>query len=431
MKRHLLCIILLALAVGPRSLPRSSSAQETGWRVENVRTLYDLLPLLTDSPPQHHFLAADGRHVLFARGGDEDTVCSVDLVTAAFGCVSVPPELSRLRVGLTFTPASLSDDGVQAALVGEVWRTYNDTDLSVAHFADGTLEVLSQDNFADDLFFEQTSEPVWVEAQPAWSPDGTQLAVERTHIGVDGEAEPSQIAVFDLATGEARELTAIPGVGWEHDMGSILGIDWAPDASALVFSVRHVELDPLFDGIWTVDAAGDSLPERLVTVPQAEEVLAKLYPEHNGFFAATSISWSPDGERVLFWAGNPGAYVGYLWAFWVELATGAITPVPLPASELDRGDFRARWPNNAVWSPDGSALLVAARDEDTQDLDQAPMLLGERAGRMFSLWIVDVATGEPTLLGLLPFQPADLYAAAWGPEGDVIIAGYSFKLGRE
>lgn len=425
MKRVMPLMVWLAVAL---AVPAPTAAQDTAWRVENVRSLGDLVPALTDTPPHHYYLAADGRHILVEERGDGDGICSADLATGDMACIPVPSDLSHIRVESLFPTAALADDGSGAALVGSALIYFRDTDLGVADFTDLSFRSLSDDAYEGDLMFDPAGAGSWVESQPAWSPDGTRIAVERTPVGEDGRPESSHIAVFDLTTGEARDLTGIPGVDWQVDWGSTLDIDWSPDGATLAFAVRHVELDFPFDGVWTVDAAGGA-PERLVTMDQAQEAYQTLFPDE--VFGVLQVRWSPDGERILFWVNRPGGNEGHLWAFWIELASGVVTPVPLPAADLDLSEGRARWPANAAWSPDGAYLLVAAHDSEAPDLDQAPMLFGEASGQVFSLWIVDVASGEPTLLGYLPAQPADVFAGAWSASGDVIIAGYTFKLVRD
>jgi hypothetical protein len=91
----------------------------------------------------------------------------------------------------------------------------------------------------------------------------------------------------------------------------------------------------------------------------AENAVKATYPEPAEFFAAIQARWSPDGSRILFWAGSPGAFVQRTWLFWIDVETGEISPAPLPAHPSDQPNFRAIWPMQAAWSPDGSLLLVA------------------------------------------------------------------------
>jgi hypothetical protein len=131
----------------------------------------------------------------------------------------------------------------------------------------------------------------------------------------------------------------------------------------------------------------------------------------------------------LFWAGEAGAYAGVIWCFWIDLDSRVIKPVPLP---LPQDNPRLTYPMQAAWSPDGSAILIAARllanlpDETPTPLD--PNNTGDTS---VSLRLIDPASGESTLLGHLPFIPTQPFTAVWGPNGDVLIDGYHLKMARE
>jgi Tol biopolymer transport system component len=144
-------------------------------------------------------------------------------------------------------------------------------------------------------------------------------------------------------------------------------------------------------------------------------------------FAVAPLSWSPDGSRLLFWAGDAGAYAGVMWCFWIDLDSRAVKPLPLP-----QGDPRATHPMQAVWSPDGSAILVAARLLATLP-DEAPNPLdpGSTDDTSVALRLIDPSSGESILLGHLPYIPSLPFTAVWGPDGDVLIDGYHLKMARE
>jgi dipeptidyl aminopeptidase/acylaminoacyl peptidase len=204
-------------------------------------------------------------------------------------------------------------------------------------------------------------------------------------------------------------------------------MDWSPDGSTLAVSLRHPALDPTYDGIWLVDVATGETGH-LVTVSGAESALQVIFPE-GSILVAAPVLWSPDGTRLLFWAGDPMSYVGGLWCFWIDLDTREITAVPLPSHPDDQENQRMIWPYQAVWSPDGGTLLVAARQLMLPpDEARVPLYRNIEAGEQMALYVIDPAIGESTLLGHLPFEPAPLFRAAWGPDGDAIIAGYHLRL---
>lgn len=95
-------------------------------------------------------------------------------------------------------------------------------------------------------------------------------------------------------------------------------------------------------------------PRILAKLPLAEE--------------AMSPSWSPDGTQVVVALGKRLSTI--------DVATGAVTPLPLPGWE--------GWIREVMWSRTGDALYVSAADEQS-------------AGR-YQLLRVDPATGAFTLL---------------------------------
>ena len=152
-----------------------------------------------------------------------------------------------------------------------------------------------------------------------------------------------------------------------------------------------------------------------------------------GLYAGTPLEsvgpllWSPDGERLLLWAGNPSARPVAVWAFWVALESEEVTAVPLPTHPRDTDSRRTIWPFQATWSPDGTALLVAANGVHP-DEPEMPLDSESRRARV-SLYLVDVEAGEHYLLGQLPIGPvAPLYLAAWGAGGDAVLDGYHLTL---
>jgi hypothetical protein len=142
------------------------------------------------------------------------------------------------------------------------------------------------------------------------------------------------------------------------------------------------------------------------------------------------VVWSPDGTRLLFWASNTGATPIALWAFWVEVATGDITALPLPAHPRNTGARRGIWPLQAAWSPDGGSILVAANGTHPDD-EQLPLDPNNPRGRV-SVYLVDVAANESALLGHLPAGEAiPFYYATWSGSGNAILNGFHLTLAQE
>jgi hypothetical protein len=421
-KPAILCLALLMFWVPAYPF---TAAQDGGWRVESVTPLSEFVEGIT----YRVFPSPDGHRFVYEKASDSasdpDLICVLDIHTRDERCADIPrPVQGRVGSDDFFPIGSWSPDSTLFAWVGLPFHRFYDTDLSIADFTVPVLVTISDDDFEGNLYPYEGAAGASVEMQPVWSPDGKLIAVERTRIGNDGLA-PSTITLFDLETGDIRDLIALPGHKPDTvNTNSLLGMDWSPDGSTLAVSLRHREMDQTDDGIWLVDVTTGQT-EHLVTVAAAESALQSIFPEE-ALLAAAPVLWSPDGTRLLFWAVDLGA-VG--WCFWIDLDTREIAPVLLPSHPEDQGNRRMIWSHQAAWSPDGSMLLVATRQLSIpSDEPWMPLYSDTEEGGGMALHLVDPASGESTLLGHLPFEPAPLFRAAWGPDGDVIIAGCYLRL---
>jgi Tol biopolymer transport system component len=420
--------VILLLAVGAALGPTATSAQGQGWRVESVQPISRILEGLVSNPNQF-FPAPDGHQVAYADPSGAPGICAFDVRSATPTCVALPPELGlSFRLNDFFPFLGWSPDSARAAMVGVPYTFLRDTDLGIADFAALSFTNLANDGFAGNLLPGKTNGGVIIDIQPAWSPDGTQVAVERTVTDSEGHFDKTTITVVDATTGAARDLTLLPGhETWAMDAGTVISLDWSPDGLMLAFSLRHVDLDPAYDGIWLLDVASGQTT-RLVSNADAVAALQAIFPDFENLLAVAPLSWSPDGSRLLFWAGNPGQVPPAIWGFWMDMNSREIQVLPLPSTPQDSERQPEVWPVQAVWSPDGTRLLVAAQHSSAPDPSTITLLDPERSDAAVSLHVIDPATGEDTLLGFLPSQVNTLFRAAWGPDGDVVIDGYHLKL---
>ena len=178
-----------------------------------------------------------------------------------------------------------------------------------------------------------TPETPWADTQPAYSPDGQQIAFR-------SERDGGGLFLMG-ATGESvRRLT---------DFGH--NPSWSPDGRKIVFATEGIS-EPTsrfsISQLWTVDVATGDL-KRIV-----EE-------------DAVQPSWSPGGSRIAYW-GVP-----------VRGGKRTISTVAASGGEPVRaaGDGSLAW--NPVWSADGAWLYFAS----------------DRSGSM-SLWRlrIDEASGQ-------------------------------------
>lgn len=167
-----------------------------------------------------------------------------------------------------------------------------------------------------------------VEAMPAFSPDGKQIAF------ISDRERSKQVYVMPAGGGEARQLT------W-HTEGYDLQ-EWMPDGKGLLVSITR-------DLSWSARAARLAVLD--VHERRAEQVLFDDY--------ASEGSVSPDGRRVLFiregeawWRqGYRGSRAGQIWM--LNRDEGSCV-------QLGSEDVECRWP---LWRPDGKGFYyVSNRD---------------------------------------------------------------------
>jgi Tol biopolymer transport system component len=200
---------------------------------------------------------------------------------------------------------------------------------------------------------------------PAFSPDGTQLAYVRW-----SEGPQNEIHLLELGTGESKRLTI-------HE-GYVRSLDWLPDGSAIVFP----SLWRGITGLWVISATGGE-PSRLdfgtsarsVTVSatgrlaySTEYTNTNLWriPGPNAatpspatrFIASTrhefEPQYSPDGDRIAFTSERSGG--AHIWI-----------------CKNDGTRCRQVTPQGAIavvprWSPDGSTIAFTEVSSGNPDI---------------------------------------------------------------
>ena len=338
-----------------------------------------------------------------------------------------PEELPRgfeADAASVYVPFAWSPDSTRLAVTSQPLVTLTDTDLWVFDMTAETWLNLADDGFSGAIAGDAAPFPpagTIIDSQPVWSPDGTFIAVERTILGEQGQFNPPNYALINSTTGEARELTPVPGT---DSTGATTALDWSPDGSRLAAAVQHRTPDAEGDGVWLFDVeTGEA--QQLATLAQVEQALHTILPglEMTG---VGPLFWSPDSTKLLLWAGNDAGTPIQVFPFVLDVESGAITPVPLPAHPRDSETSRGLRPLQAAWSPDSSKLLVFTfglhPDEDSTSLD--PANTSVRGG----LRLIDLASGESQLLGYLPLGKTPLYYAEWAEDDQVIINGYHLML---
>jgi hypothetical protein len=208
-------------------------------------------------------------------------------------------------------------------------------------------------------------------AVPAWTSDGAQFAL------LDGPA----LVIVDLAHAAAVTRVDLAGAGLpraEDGVLRALALAWADPA--------HVDV-LTDDGVWRVEARAGSLARRLAPLPET------------GLTGVPVLTRSPDG-RTLVLVSAFGAYaLAEESGMWRELSRAGVTEwLPAP------------WGGTALWAPDSSALVYAARSADGADE------LGV---------IVVPVDGSGAFRLLLPALSRLTSPLAWLEDGRIVYAGFA------
>ena len=177
------------------------------------------------------------------------------------------------------------------------------------------------------------------DSQPAFSPDGSQIAYR-------SECDGGGIFVMG-ATGESSRRISANG----------FNPSWSPDGKQVVYATESVTLTPTSRGtmseLWIVDAASGE--RRLLIEPDGVQP-----------------SWSPHGHRIAYWAVAGESAQRDLWTVDPNAEVPAQTVVQVTS------DAAVDW--NPVWSADGQYLYFGS----------------DRNGAM-SLWriAIDEKSGKP------------------------------------
>lgn len=194
-------------------------------------------------------------------------------------------------------------------------------------------------------------------ASPAWSPDGRQIAAFLR--GKEGR----YLAVMDPDLSQVRRISLI-------DAAREFSIAWSPDGQHIAFVAKHRQFDPPALGVYTVrhDGSEPTVVSETLSAP----------------------AWSPDGKRIALvkihedrWpSDNNGPVV------LVTMEADGSNPREIAKTGI-RWEFFQKpepWVRSLSWSPDGEHILfscdagICVVDLDGNMVGQSPhRLVGQKA----------------------------------------------------
>ncbi len=223
----------------------------------------------------------------------------------------------------------------------------------------GSMQVWIMDGTGGNQRQLTQGDKIGTNAEPAWSPDGEQIAF----VSDRDDDQTLQIYVMDADSSNQRPLMPFhPSHNWFPN--------WSPDGSQILFQTNRAE-DANYE-IYLVNADGTDL-HNLSNNPAND----------------SRARWAPDGKRIVFVSdrnGNRDIYVMNIDGSDVRQLTDAPEEDDLPA-----------------WSPDGQKIVFQSN---------------RGGGGSFTLYVVDADGSDIHLVG---GQLGNVNAPTWANNGREIV----------
>jgi Tol biopolymer transport system component len=180
---------------------------------------------------------------------------------------------------------------------------------------------------------------------PAWSPDGTAIAVVRSDVAADGvTAGSSAIEVIDVASGDPRTVAVT-----RDGRSSLANPRWSPDGRSIVLEVDRY-----------ASAKQDVLTGSAIAIVKADAATSadpRLITRYEDF--GSHPDWSSDRGLIVFGSYDIDAFAkggtgpSNLFIVGVDgVGPTAVTDFPLGGSRAGQ----------ASWTPDGSRIIFTKVD---------------------------------------------------------------------
>ncbi len=238
------------------------------------------------------------------------------------------------------------------------------------------------------------------EANPAWSPDGSKLAMAK---GCDYTAGGQGLSIWVMDADGGNQTMLNSPVGYAN-----LNLpDWSPDGEKIVFNYDRVGAGDIWvmdsDGANQVRLTNDSRKDRYPDwSPSGDEIaykrgahIWKMNADGSGQTAITSGSyfdgypqWSPDGSTILFSRRDPAQPNVHIFT---------MNPDGADITQLTFGNENFFYPS---WSSDGSRIVFVSNKGGNRDL-----------------WVMNSDGSDQMQLT----DSGEVYCPKWSPVEDAVV----------
>ena len=270
----------------------------------------------------------DGKHIIFSHGFQG--IFRVDVAGSELQAIPEDAPMGTASSPGYALPA-LSPDGTRLAYVARLrGQTHSAAIIVSALDGTGARRLTHDDKF---------------NTHPAWSPDGEEIAYI-----ADGKL-----------TVMREDGTSVRVLAPSVELVSAAPV-WSPVGSRIAFVGAQQDSEPRY-AVYTARSDGTGVTKLGATV--------------------SVPSWSPDGSRIAFLMPEEGVEVGLF-------TLGSDGTDPLKVWSLGESDI---WVDNLSWSPDGDAILFSSADGEVvvvnlEDVEER--VLARAAGR-WAAWSADGA----------------------------------------